>query len=157
MTTETVTTEEKKEQRPFFYYPGSKTNRNRQVIAGIIGADGKIHVGISQCFSGCGKRPGGVKGHEWEPAKCADQFNKKVGREIALGRALKGKTILVIDVPQGEVKLGKLFVTEVEKAGFKSAGTLQREAEAKLKEKEEKLKAKLAAKTVKVAEVKVEA
>lgn len=113
-----------KEPKPFFYYPKHKrTNKSRKTVAGLVIA-GKLYLGVSQSFAGHKKRPT-KDGKEWEMPMAADQFTKKMGREIAVGRALRGcedcdkKGLrFVVDIPEETLKegaLGKFFVAEVEK------------------------------------------
>lgn len=114
----------KKELKPFFYYPKHKKgNKSRKIVAGCI-IEGKLYLGVSQSFAGHGKRPS-KDGKDWEMPVGPDQFTKKLGRDIALGRALRGCTDCaekglryVIDIPEETLKsgaLGKFFVAEVEK------------------------------------------
>ena len=86
--------------RTYFYYPAYGKKYARRVLAGIV-SEGQIHVGEAVCFTGSKDK---------EP----DQFNKRRGRLIAEARALKGNTVMVIDIPNGTTAIGKLFVQKVE-------------------------------------------
>lgn len=128
--------------KTFYYYPayghkymhkfasGEEKERvyARRVLAGVA-SNGKIYVGESLCFTG---------DHDKSP----DQFVKKIGRQIAEGRAyqaagftFKGgkwvpceckpsKAALVIPIPEGTTTIGKLFVAEVEKVYPKQVNRL---------------------------------
>lgn len=109
----------------YYYHPKAKTNnKGRKVVAGCF-IQGKLYLGVAQCFSGYSRRPTPVTGKEWEKPVKADQFNKKIGRTIAEGRAVRGcadcaknKQRFIIDTPEEILKeggLGKFFVAEVEK------------------------------------------
>ena len=124
-------TKRKFEPKTYYYYPAyghkytytlpsGETKEGvypRTVLAGVATEDGRILVGEARCFTG-------NKG-------CSpDQFEKKLGRIIAENRALGGKTSLVITVPDDNVAVGKLFVTEVEKLYPKHVSTKKKKEEA---------------------------
>jgi hypothetical protein len=123
------TTKKAFEPKTYFYYPayGHKYNYTlpsgetkegvypRTVVAGVATEDGRILVGEAKCFTG--------------NKKCSpDQFEKKLGRIIAENRALGGKIVFTITVPDDTVAVGKLFVTEVEKVYPKHVSTKKKEA-----------------------------
>lgn len=119
--------------KTFYYYPayghkymhkfasGEEKERTyaRRVLAGVVSGD-KIYVAESLCFTG-------------DKDKSPDQFVKRIGRQVAEGRAyqaagftFKGgkwvpceckpsKAVLTIPIPDGTVAIGKLFVEAVEK------------------------------------------
>ncbi len=99
---------EEVQPRTYFYYPAYTKKYARRVLAGIV-SEGKIHVGEAICFTGT---------QDKEP----DQFNKRRGRLIAENRALQGKTVMTIDIPNSTTAIGKLFVSEIEKVYPKHQG-----------------------------------
>lgn len=84
----------------FFYHKPDNSNvkkkeklKRRAVIAGII-VDGKLRLGMAEC-------------------SLRDQFNKKVGREKALGRA-KSKQRYILEV-SAEEKVVRQFLDTAKK------------------------------------------
>lgn len=124
----------KPEEKYYYYYPGYNDTRahRRRVLAGYF--DGKqIHIAQAVVFPGRKASLVVTKnGFAIDYGMPADSFNKKEGRYIASVRARGGfwdndvitntwvfqprkqTTILTLDVPEGTIAVGKLFVEAVE-------------------------------------------
>ena len=119
--------ESTEEQTVYLYYPayghtfrhtfpsGKTVERPyaRRVVAGVV-KDQKIYVAEAVCFTG-------------NKVMGPDQFNRKLGAQIAKGRALKASNfvpteehpnnpaVAILEIPEGETSVGKFFVSAVEK------------------------------------------